>query len=144
MIRQLFSEFIHKILDLTKNRPIFGFLLFILILLFAGLIYFEILRPFNNIRYKGGLERLKSTKNIKVYDFEGKEIGKILEVYLMNHKIYGWLIKVNSETKRKIGKKKLLINQRHVSSIRDVMILDEKASTHIKDYAVNKNGSGVC
>lgn len=62
----------------------------------------------------------------KVYSEEGMFIGKVSDIYVNESSvIYGWVIKVPREIRKKIGKKKILIRQKHVISIKDVVIIDE-------------------
>jgi rRNA processing protein Gar1 len=41
--------------------------------------------------------KLKSLMEKEVYAENGNKIGKITEVYLENHRIYGWIIKPNKK-----------------------------------------------
>ena len=102
----------------------------ILILIFISFILIKII---SKIKPKD-TTRLKSMKNIKVYGADGSKIGKIREIYLEKKKakIYGWLIKVDKEISKKIKKKNILVKQKHVNSIKHIMIIDKRISEHLE------------
>ena len=80
------------------------------------------------------ITRLKSIKGITVYGADGHKIGKVKEIYLeeKKSKIYGWLIKVDKNTVKKIKKKNILVRHKHVESIKHIMILDKRVSEHLE------------
>ena len=67
--------------------------------------------------------RLTSTTGKKVYTENGYKLGKIGEVYLNGSQIYGWLINLDSKISRKHQHKKIIIKQKDVVSIKDVLLI---------------------
>jgi len=80
--------------------------------------------------------RLTNIMGMKVYTSDGYKIGVVREVYLddKNHKIYGWLIKVNRKIAGKIGKKFILVKHSLVFSIKQVVIIDERVSKYLENF----------
>jgi sporulation protein YlmC with PRC-barrel domain len=80
------------------------------------------------------IDRLKNMKNLQVYGEDGTKIGKIKEIYLEKNKskIYGWLVKLDKTVHKKIRNKNVLIKQKHVKSIKHIMIIEEKVSQHLE------------
>ena len=101
------------------------------ILALAGIVLF-LLVFFIIKRKPRDITRLKSIKGIKVYGADGHKIGVVKEAYLGENKIYGWLIKVDRSISKKIKKKNILVKQKHVESIKHIMIIDKRVSEHLE------------
>jgi sporulation protein YlmC with PRC-barrel domain len=98
---------------------------------FEGLSLSGLFRSLRNPRKDNGLN---STYGLKVYSSDGHFIGNIREVYLEGHRIYGWLIKVNSEIAKTIGKKNILLKHECVKSVKEVMLVDGRVSKRLMPY----------
>jgi len=78
--------------------------------------------------------RLSSVIGMRVYSSNGKEVGKIKDVFLENNKIYGWLVYLNKKTAKNSDKKLVLVKQNYkLISIKDAVIIDEKILEDIKN-----------
>ncbi|MDP4039539.1 MAG: PRC-barrel domain-containing protein [Candidatus Pacearchaeota archaeon] len=126
-IGKFFSSIIKQV---SKNKIYFfiGFGALILVSIIFLTIKFLIKRKPKD------LTRLKSIKGIKVYGADGHKIGKVKEIYLEEKKprIYGWLIKVDKNTAKKIKNKNILVKHKHVESIKHIMIIDKRVSEHLE------------
>jgi sporulation protein YlmC with PRC-barrel domain len=136
-LRFLFEETMKKYLQKINSikekidKKYFIVYLFFVILL-SSAIYFKYL-------FHGKQEkeiRLKSMKGLKVYGEDGADVGKIKKIYLEKNKpkIYGWVILLNKNLSKKIKRKKVLIRHKHVKSIKQIMILEEKVSEHLEKF----------
>lgn len=115
-----------RVIDGIKTNSYEGVLWFPIFIILAILIFFSvkfILKRNKKIICKDGLSR---TIGLEVYSSNGEKIGKIKEIYLEDEKskIYGWLIKADKKFARKINHKKILILQKNIESIKEVMIVN--------------------
>lgn len=80
---------------------------------------------------------LKHTRGLKVYAENGNYIGRVKEVYLdeMGCKVYGWLVAVDKKVYRRIKRRNVLIRQRNVRSIKEVVIVEARVSEHLEKFA---------
>jgi sporulation protein YlmC with PRC-barrel domain len=124
-----YYEIIQKITKAIFEKSYFKVILSIIVL-FCFTLYGIYLKrkPSFEVNY------LKNMKNLQVYGEDGTKIGKIKEIYLEKNKskIYGWLVKLDKKVHKKIRKKNILIKQKHVKSIKHIMIIEEKVSQHLE------------
>ncbi|MFH1290098.1 MAG: hypothetical protein ABIH92_01700 [Nanoarchaeota archaeon] len=76
---------------------------------------------------------LKGTRGLDVYSYDGHKIGKVKEAYLGDVKVYGYLVKLEKKLARRISKKSLLMNNKHVTSVKEIVLIDKQASRHFED-----------
>ncbi len=86
-----------------------------------------------SIKRKRNLNRLLSTRGMKVYAENGNHIGKVKDVCLKNKdpKIYGWIIVLDKKTAGKFGKREILLRHKHVKSLSEIMIVEEEVYNHL-------------
>jgi sporulation protein YlmC with PRC-barrel domain len=77
--------------------------------------------------------RLSNCYGKEVYSEEGEKIGKIIEIYIQDYRIYGWLVKIDKKYNKINRIRKVLIKHRHVVSIGHVMIIDKDSADYIKN-----------
>ena len=121
-----FFSSLGKTISSNKTYLFIGFGSLILVAGILFLIRFIIKRKPRDIT------RLKSIKGIKVYGADGHKIGAVKEAYLGENRIYGWLIKVDRSISKKIKKKNILVKQKHIESIKHIMIIDKRVSEHLE------------
>lgn len=74
--------------------------------------------------------RVSSLIKKEIYSESGDKIGKINNIYLQENKIYGLMIKVNKKLSKKI--KKITVDYKHVKSVSDVVIIEERVLDYLK------------
>jgi sporulation protein YlmC with PRC-barrel domain len=89
--------------------------------------------------------RLTQTKGIAVYASNGIRVGHVSDVYLDGEKpvIYGWVIKLDKKLANKLRKDKVLIRQRHVSSVNNVMIVEAAVAEKLEHGEFPDNQTDV-
>jgi sporulation protein YlmC with PRC-barrel domain len=97
------------------------------------------------VRFLGRLISKIKKKNLltsqfgkKVYSEDGKFIGKIKEVMLIDHRIYGWIVAVDKTFFN--FKKPVLIKTRHIFSIGDVIIVNNEIFDAFLNKKEHKDG----
>jgi sporulation protein YlmC with PRC-barrel domain len=83
---------------------------------------------------RGELTRLSEARNLPVYSINGNKLGNVSEVYLEDNKIYGWLIVLEPNIAKNINKKSALVRHRNVNSMKEVMVIDGKASEYLEKF----------
>jgi len=79
-------------------------------------------------------KKLKKVRRLNVFGEDGTKIGKIKEIYLNKNRIYGWMIILDKKIRRKTKLKKILLKQRYVKSVKDVLIIKERVAEHLEKY----------
>jgi sporulation protein YlmC with PRC-barrel domain len=84
--------------------------------------------------------RLNNIIGMEVLSSEGNLIGRVKESYIedKNPKVYGWLIEVNKNIAKKIGKKLILVRHNAVISIKQIMIIDKKVLEYLDNLIQEK------
>lgn len=77
-------------------------------------------------------DRLKSVIKLEVYSADGNKIGKVKEIYLTKNKIKHLLIKPDKKIFKKIRKKKILIKNKNIRSIGNIVIVDKRVKDFLK------------
>lgn len=74
---------------------------------------------------------LSNNVGIDVYSSSGEKIGKVVDIYINQNMVYGWMIEVEKNIAKEIEKEKILVRHEFVQSIGEVMILHEKIEEKI-------------
>ena len=85
-------------------------------------------------------ETIKPTKSViglKVYTSDGNKIGRLEDVRLGDDEIYGWFIRLNRKYYKKMRVRAILIRNKHINAIGNILILDGDASEHIENFEEN-------
>ncbi len=85
-------------------------------------------------KHKGKLNGLTDAMNLRVYGMNGNKLGHVSEVYLEDNKIYGWLIALEPHIAKNLNKKNALVRHSNVHSIKEVMVVDGKASEYLEKF----------
>jgi len=80
------------------------------------------------------ITKLRNIIGKEVYAENGERIGKIKEVYIEENKVYGWLIEPSKKLTKKTKKKKILILNKNVKSIGEIMVVEEKVAEHLDNF----------
>jgi len=99
---------------------------------FGLLLIFFLLLIFILKRKKKELHNLRNIKGTKIISEEGIYIGDVENVHLNGKNIDGWLIKPRKTISKKIKDKKILIKNKDVKEIGEIMIVDKKVSDFFK------------
>jgi sporulation protein YlmC with PRC-barrel domain len=85
-------------------------------------------------KHKGELTRLREAKDIMVYSSNGNKLGMVDEVYLQENKVFGWKIMLDENIAKNMEKRAVVVRHKHVRSIKDVMVLDQKSSDYLENF----------
>jgi sporulation protein YlmC with PRC-barrel domain len=79
---------------------------------------------------------LGRVRGMKVYSENGNYLGIIKEVYLEDHnpRVYGWLISLKRDMRKQVSNKNIVIKQKYVKSIKNIMLIDTKVYEHLEKY----------
>ena len=69
----------------------------------------------------------------EVYSENSNRIGKVIDAYIKNNAIYGWLIKVNWGIRKKIKTKKILIRHKYLVSIGNIVIINKEVYEYLEN-----------
>lgn len=97
---------------------LFGFLVILLLIIFI------IWRRSNSEKVEIG--ELKKLKKKSVYSINGNKLGKIKEIFLINKKKYGVLVRLDRKLSKISKKKSIVIKKKYFISIGDVVIVNKK------------------
>jgi len=111
------------------NKIYFFIVIGVLVIICLAILFFIKIKKRKSI----SITKVKNSLGLKVCSENGKNIGKIKDVYLeVNQiKVYGWLIQLDKKIAKKIKNKNMLIKHKYVKSINDIMIVDEKVSKYL-------------
>jgi sporulation protein YlmC with PRC-barrel domain len=118
------SVSLNKILEFLKKNCVYLAIGFgILVLLFCIILG-------KKIKKRSLLEenRLKNKKGMKVISEDGIEIGKIKDLNIKDNKLHEWVIIPNRRIRKIIRKKKILLKHNSVKSIKELFVINERAS----------------
>lgn len=109
--------------SLIGNHFIINSLLIVSLLVVVFVIFFLIRKLF---RKKRDTSRLREIIGMSVYTNAGNKIGKLKDIYLDNNnsKINYFLISLNKKLARNLKKKNILVDYKHVKSIKEIIIIE--------------------
>ena len=111
--------------DVILRRLSFSFaLLIISIILLIGTYWYFAKGPFKN----KGVGLLSHVRGLEVYTDNGMKIGRVYEVMIVDNRIYGLMIVVDSNAS--INLPKIMIRYEFVQSIHDVIVVNSKILEH--------------
>ncbi|MDP3026161.1 MAG: PRC-barrel domain-containing protein, partial [Nanoarchaeota archaeon] len=113
--------------EIYVNYSLIGLLLLLLLIIF---IIYKLIRRLPKLFAKSGkkkdIMRLNDVKGMKVYSLDGIEIGKVADIFLKNNKIDSLKIKLVKKKSKKIKKKGILLDYKHVKNMGNIAIIDER------------------
>ena len=111
--------------EIILSRLKFSFaLLIVSILLLIGTYWFYSKGPFRN----KGVGLLSHVRGLDVYTDSGMKIGRVYEVMILDNKIYGLMVVVDSSAP--ISLPKVMIRYEFVQSVHDVVVVNSRILEH--------------